>query len=320
FPVVHGLLIAVGAFTLSVSVAAASVLAIDLRFASAQWVQQLWRPVLLGGILVALAAGSLTLDVVLFLYAGAGLLTLLLVRRTLAKVPRGADPLPFGRLVREGAVFFGLFLTSSLMLRLDAFFLFGLISEEALGRYAAASNIALTGYGILAAGVAQVVTPRIASGEGLALRRLLLTLTLLAVGAGALIVLFGTPVIHLVGGQEKYPGDFSGLLGILCIAGIIQVAYVVPSAWLGATAPLPALKLFLLVNVVSLVINAILNSLLIPRWQLEGAALSTALSWAWRLGWALTFVAWIRRVRARRGTSTPATPTGADIIARGELT
>jgi O-antigen/teichoic acid export membrane protein len=319
FPWWHGAVIAVSALGLSLAVASAAVLAIDLRFAASQWAQQLWRPVLLAGILAALAGGFLTLDVVLVLYAAAGILALLLVALALEPVPRGREALPLGRLVREGALFFGLFLTSSLMLRLDAFFLAGLISVEALGRYAAAANIALTGYGILAAGVAQVVTPRIASGEGLRLKGLLLTLTLLAVAGGVVIVLLGTPFIHWVSG-DKYPGDFAPLLVLLCLAGIVQVAYVVPSAWLGAVAPEPALRLFLAVNVVSLGINVVLNSLLIPRWQLEGAALATALSWLWRLGWAIAFVAWIRRVRdARRGRPPDAAATGADIMPRGDI-
>src|SRR6185436_6002758 len=106
-------------------------------------------------------------------------------------------PLPMGRLVREGAVFFGLFLTSSLMLRLDAFFIKGFLSWEATGRYGVASNLALTGYRILAPGVAQVIMPRIASGDRLRLTSLLSTITLVAALAGALIVTLGTPFIHL---------------------------------------------------------------------------------------------------------------------------
>jgi O-antigen/teichoic acid export membrane protein len=305
----------VAALCLSLAVAAASVLAIDLKFAEAQWVQQLWRPVLFAGILLTMAAGRLSIDSVLALYAVAGILSLLLVNRALAPVVRGSQPLPMGRLVREGAVFFGLFLTSSLMLRLDAFFIKGFLSWEATGRYGVASNLALTGYGILATGVAQVIMPRIASGDRLRLTSLLMTITLVAVGAGALIVTLGTPFIHLV--SDKYPGDFRPLLALLCLSGIIQVAYVVPSAWLGAVAPEPALRLFLAVNILSLGINVALNSVLIPRWQLEGAAIATALSWLWRLGWSIAFVTWIRRIRSR---GTPASRAEPDIIARGELT
>lgn len=315
----HAVLIGVAALCLSVAVAAASVLAIDLKFAEAQWVQQLWRPVLFGGILLLVAAGRLSVDTVLLLYAAAGILSLILVFRTLAPVTRGSQALPMGRLVREGAVFFGLFLTSSLMLRLDAFFIKGYLSWEDAARYGVASNLALTGYGILATGVAQVIMPRIASGDRLRLTSLLMTITLLAVGAGALIVSLGTPFIHLV--SDRYPGDFRPLLLILCLSGIIQVAYVIPSAWLGALAPEPALRLFLAVNVLSLGINVALNSFLIPRWQLEGAAIATAISWLCRLGWAIAFVLWIRRIRnTRRQPPTAAEASEAAIIPAGGLT
>ena len=290
-------LVSISALFMSLSIASSSLLAIDRRFALAQWTQQLWRPALLFGTVMLLLAGRLSLTSVLVIYAVAGLLQLVLSQGAIRRVPRGTEPLPMGRLLREGSLFFGLFLTSSLMLRLDAFFLAGLINAEALGRYAAASNIALTGYGILAAGVAQVVTPRIASGEGLALRNLLIRLTLLAVGGGLILTWVGTPLIHLIYGGQ-YGGDFRMLLGLLCLAGIIQVAYVVPSAWLGAVAPEGALRLFLIVNVLSLGINVILNTLLIPRFGLEGAALATAASWAWRWAWAIGFVF---RIRSRRG-------------------
>ncbi|MDZ4804414.1 MAG: oligosaccharide flippase family protein [Candidatus Eisenbacteria bacterium] len=293
-------LLSAAALFLSLSIAASSILAIDRRFALAQWLQQLWRPALLLGTLSLLLAGQLSLTSVLCLYATAGLLQVFLAAFAIRGVPRGGEPLPMGRLLREGAIFFGLFLTSSLMLRLDAFFLAGLISAEALGRYAAASNIALTGYGILAAGVAQVVTPRIVSGEGLGLRRLLIGLTVLAGGAGALLTWIGSPLLHLIYGGQ-YGGDFQHLLGLLCLAGIIQVAYVVPSAWLGAVASEKALRLFLAVNILSLGINVILNTLLIPRFGLEGAALATAASWAWRWAWAIGFVI---RIRSHRGTGS----------------
>jgi O-antigen/teichoic acid export membrane protein len=300
-------LIGAAALALSLSVGASAILAIDHRFAPSQWVQQLGRPLLFLGIVVLLVFGALGVTPVLVLFAVAGLVQVVVAWRLLATVARGREPVAMTALVRQGAVFFGLFLTSSLMLRLDAFFLAGLVSVEALGRYAAASNIALTGYGILAAGVAQVIMPRIARGEGLQLRQLLLLLTLAAVVAGVLLVLFGTPIIHAVY-RGNYPGDFRWLLAGLCLAGVIQVAYVVPSAWLGAVAPEPLLRLFLGINFLSLGLNVVLNLVLIPRFGLEGAALATALSWAWRWTWAVVLVRWIRDVRARRSDGSAVVP------------
>lgn len=299
-------LISASALFMSLSIAASSLLVIDRRAALAQWIQQLWRPALLLGTVLLFLVGRLSLGGILWIYAAAGLLQLFLAIGALRGVPRGIERLPMGRLLREGAIFFGLFLTSSLMLRLDAFFLAGLISAEALGRYAAASNIALTGYGILAAGVAQILMPRIVSGEGLGLKRLLLWLTLLAVGAGIILTWIGSPVIHLIYGGQ-YGGNFRPLLGLLCLAGVIQVAYVIPSVWLGSIATESVLRLFLTVNILSLGINVVLNTFLIPRFGLEGAALATALSWACRWIAAVWFVVLIRSKRGGRMRRTDST-------------
>ena len=171
------------------------------------------------------------------------------------------------------------------MLRLDAFLVAGLVDKAALGRYQAAGNIALTGYGILSLGVGQVLNPRVASGEPLRLGRL--TALLLAVGGTAAIALtlLGTPLIHWLY-AHRFTGDFTPLIGLFCLTGLVQMAYVVPSSVLGVRAPLATLRLFLYINFVSVAINAGLNLWLIPRHGLEGAALATLVSWIWRLGWA----------------------------------
>lgn len=285
-------------WTFSLAVVGTAVLTIDRRFAPAQTILYLWRPILFVAALLLWLRGGLGVGSILGVYVGAGLLQAGALALALRPVPRGDAPLPAGKLMREGLLFFGLFLTSTLMLRLDAFLLAGLVDTAALGRYAACANIALTGYGVLSLGVSQVVSPRVASGESLGLKRLLLLLVAVGGGGGLLLTLFGTPLIHwLYAG--RYPGDFTLLLALLCASGVIQVAYVVPSAWLGVRAPERALRFFLAINVLSVAINAGLNLWLIPRWGLPGAAFATGVSWVWRLAWAAGLAA---RLRAQGGS------------------
>lgn len=315
FHVVEAFLVAGASLGLSFALAGGALLTIDRRFVAAQLLPAVGRPILLGAALVLLAGGRMDAGAVLVVFFVTGVLQALLLGPTLRPLPRGDEPLPTGRLVREGALFFGLFLTSTLLLRLDAFLLAGLIDTAALGRYAAVANIALTGYGILGLGVAQVVSPRIASGESLRLVRLLLLLVVAGGGGGLVLTLFGTPLVEwLYGG--RYTGDFRLLFGLLSLAGIVQVAYVVPSAWLGVRAPEPALRFFLGVSVVSLAVHVLLTLALIPRFGLEGAAAANLVSWLWRFAWAAGLSARLKREghspAARGGPQSPPSPAPTD--------
>lgn len=267
------------------TVAGGAVLSIQRRFTLSQLLVYLWRPLLLVVTVGLVATRALSTAAILATYVAAGLVQVVGVFAALRRSPSGTAPLPTARLVTEGLLFFGLFMTGTLMLRLDAFLVAGLVDKAALGRYQAAGNIALTGYGILSLGVGQVLNPRVASGEPLRLGRL--TALLLAVGGTAAIALtlLGTPLIHWLY-AHRFTGDFTPLIGLFCLTGLVQMAYVVPSSVLGVRAPLATLRLFLYINFVSVAINAGLNLWLIPRHGLEGAALATLVSWIWRLGWA----------------------------------
>lgn len=278
-------LMALASWLFGLSIAGSSLLAIERRFAASQFWPNLWRGVLLVAAGTLMLGGRIQSLPILASYVVAGLAQVGGLWLALRPLRGGPRPLPGARLLKEGMLFFGLFLTSTLMLRLDAFLLAGLVSTAALGQYSAAANIALTGYGVLSLGIAQVLMPRLASGEPLQLRRLLLLLLLAGGGAAVALTFFGSPLIQFLY-ANRYPADYRNLLALLCAAGLVQVIYVVPSALLGARAPVPMLRSFLLVNLVSVGINAGLNLLLIPRFGLEGAAMATLLSWVWRLAWA----------------------------------
>lgn len=292
FPPLETALMVAAGWLFSLSLAGSSVLTIQRRFASSQLWLYLWRVVLLVGAGALLVSARLHTTSILVLYVLAGVAQLGGLVFALRPHRGGDHPLPAARLVREGLLFFGLFLTSTMMLRLDSFLIAGLVDAAALGRYSAASTIALTGYGVLSLGISQVLTPRVASGEPLHLRRLLGWLVTGGVLGVVGLTLFGTPLIHVLF-AHRYFGDYRAVFALLSAAGLVQLVYVVPSALLGVRAPLPLLRSFLLVNVVSVAINALLNLALIPRFGLAGAAAATLLSWLWRLIWA---TAMVRRV------------------------
>ena len=237
-------LLIVAAWLFSLTVAGSALLTIQRRFAISQLLLYLWRPLLLVAGVGLILAKALSTNAILATYVIAGIIQVAALGVALRRSPAGREPLPTARLVGEGLLFFGLFLTGTLMLRLDQLLIAKLVSKAALARYSVAGNIALTGYGVMSLGVAQVLNPRVASGEPLKLGRLTALLLLVGGAAAAVLTLWGTPLIHGLY-LHKYNGDFTRLLGLFCLTGLVQVAYVVPSSVLGVRAPLSRLRLFL---------------------------------------------------------------------------
>ncbi len=153
-----------GAFV-GLSLLPVTLLQIFRRFAAAQGIYTLWRPVLLAAVVVMLATGGLRARAVFAVVAAGGLLQLALAFLSLRRAPRGPRPIPVREMAPDAAVFSGLYLAAMLMLRLDSFFLPKLLDLDALGLYSAVSFLTLTGYGVVSLAVGQVLNPKLASRE-----------------------------------------------------------------------------------------------------------------------------------------------------------
>lgn len=271
----------------------ATVLQIFRRFSIAQGVLTLWRPLLLIAVLAALLSNSFTMRWLLPWVALAGCVQLLVAEACARNLPRGRDPVSLRAMWGDATVFSGLYVAAILLTRLDAFFLAKLLDLEALGLYAALSFFTLTGYGVVAIAVGQVLRPKLASRERIAMNRLTWGLIVLGSLAGALLAWISPWLVPAVF-SSRYGGDHRDVVALLALSGLFQVLYAVPSSRIGVLSSTRSLRLFLPVSLSALVLDVVLLLVLVPRFGLSGAALASALTWAWR-----TTTAWIIAGRDR---------------------
>ena len=275
----------------------ATVLQIFRRFSIAQGMLTLWRPLFLLAVLGALAVDQFTVQWLLPWVALAGCIQLLVSEACARNMPRGPHPVSLRAMWGDAMVFSGLYVAAILLTRLDAFFLAKLLDLEALGLYAALSFFTLTGYGVVAIAVGQVLRPKLASRERIATNRLTWGLAVLGALVGALLAWVSPWLVPAVF-SSRYSGDHRGVVALLALSGLFQVLYAVPSSRIGVLSSAQSLRLFLPVSLSALVIDAILLIVLVPHFGLSGAALASALTWICR-----TTTAWIIAGRGARAES-----------------
>jgi O-antigen/teichoic acid export membrane protein len=299
-------ILGIAAAFLGHSLLAATLLQIFRRFALAQLLYTLWRPVLLAGT-VALLLGERADTGTVFLVAAAGALAQWgLLQRALRSEPRGGQPIPLRRLTPDALVFSALYVSAILITRLDSFFLPRMLDLGALGTYSAVSFLSLTAYNVLALAAGQVLNPLLASRERVPLGKLALIVMAGGLALGAILTLSVNPLIELAF-AGRYPGDHRAVAAALCLAGTLQVLYAIPSSRIGILASSRVLRLFVGLSLSSVAVDAGLLLVAVPRWGLAGAALATALTWAFRAGLA----AGVAHRTTRLVTAGPADPRPA---------
>jgi O-antigen/teichoic acid export membrane protein len=294
----------VASATVGLSLLPVTMLQIFRRFAIAQGIYTLWRPVLLAVTLLLLVRGDLAERPLLAAVAAAGIVQLGLSLVAMRREPRGAIPVRLRAMAPDAAVFSGLYVAAMLILRLDSFFLPKLMNLDALGLYSALSFLMLTGYGVVSLALGQVLSPKLASREPVPLRAVTALLMVGGIGVGLALAAASNTLLPLLFG-DRYAGDHRVAAAVLALAGLLQVLYAIPSSRIGVLASTRALRLYLPLSLTSLAVDATLLWLLVPRWGITGAAAASAFTWLWR-----TAGAWVVARFAVRDESV--VPSAAD--------
>jgi O-antigen/teichoic acid export membrane protein len=281
----------VASASVGLSLLPVTMLQIFRRFAIAQAIYTLWRPVLLAVTLLLLVRGDLAERPLLAAVAAAGMVQLGLSLVAMRREPRGAIPMRLRAMAPDAAVFSGLYVAAMLILRLDSFFLPKLMNLDALGLYSALSFLMLTGYGVVSLALGQVLSPKLASREPVPLGAVTALLMVGGIGVGLALAAASNTLLPLLFG-DRYAGDHRVAAAVLALAGLLQVLYAVPSSRIGVLASTRALRLYLPLSLTSLAVDAVLLWLLVPRWGITGAAAASAFTWLWRTAGAWG-VAWI---------------------------
>jgi len=151
--------------------------------------------------------------------------------------------------------------------------------------YSALTFFTLTGYGVLAIAVGQVLRPALASRESMPLRKLTWGLAGGGLVVGVVLTLVSPTLVPAVF-SERYAGDHRVVVAILSLAGVLQMLYALPSSRIGTVSPPRTLRAFVPVSLSAVAVDLVLLWILVPRYGLTGAAAASAITWAWRTGTA----------------------------------
>jgi O-antigen/teichoic acid export membrane protein len=156
-----------------------------------------------------------------------------------------------------------------------------------VGAYYAVSLAVVTAYSVAASGSSYVLLPHFAQGGTIKIKRNMLLLLLIGLLIAVFYIIIGPQLIHWLF-KGKYD-NFIFLIPYFVIIGILQLLYLLPSTFIGGRATARMLQEFLYFGIISLAINVTLCIILIPKYGLQGAALSTLTAWIFRLASAFFF-------------------------------
>ncbi len=301
----------VASASVGLSLLPVTMLQIFRRFAAAQGIYTLWRPVLLAVTLLPARARAPHRAPAARRRRAAGILQLGLALVVMRRQPRGETPVGLRAMAPDAAVFSGLYVTAMLILRLDSFFLPKLMNLDALGLYSALSFLMLTGYGVVSLALGQVLSPKLASREPVPLRAVTALLVVGGIGVGLALAAASNTLLPLLFG-DRYAGDHRVAAAVLALAGLLQVLYAIPSSRIGVLASARTLRIYLPLSLTSLAVDAALLWLLVPRWGITGAAAASAFTWLWRTAgaWVVARIA-VRDARREPSRARPRPGAGA---------
>jgi len=192
----------------------------------------------------------------------------------------------------------GTFLVALALNQSDLFFLEILADETDVGHYAAAAmaahfvplvQVAIVGL------IAPLVRPALDKGTEASRTLFRQGLTLILASAlpvAAVLVFFAEPILGLFGPTYR---DSVGALIALVLGNVVWALAALSSLWLQYQRRAIAV---LVVSVATLALDSLLNLLLIPRYGMDGAAASTAMT----LSFAAAAIVWIHWRHAPEGS------------------
>ncbi|MCK6559646.1 hypothetical protein HUU39_18545 [candidate division KSB1 bacterium] len=205
----------------------------------------------------------------------------------------GTGRTPFPKYIwKEGAMLLGTHLSLLVIIYSDRLLIPKLVSLEALGLYFAISAV-MRLFELATQSIEFVLLPDV---HRLNARQMLLLAG--AVVAGGIVlalayVLFGPSLVALLY-QGKYDAGVY-LIPYLAMSGFLSILYVIPYTIISGRLPARCLQQLLYGNVAVMVLNIAAGFVLISRWELRGAALTTIIIWMIRVFLASGIIYFERR-------------------------
>lgn len=194
----------------------------------------------------------------------------------------GSEEIPLRKVFSEGLLFWvnsGVLLLTSLA---DQFIIVKLLGYEAFAPYAASWNIIGIVYILIATSIGFVIVPPLIQKKlGVkSLRNLFFLLLVVSLVIGLVLIKMASPMVEMAYGG-KFSPDSTLVLMFIAI-GTIRLIYVLPSAIITAWGTTKNIGEFSVIGSLGILLNIYVAILLIPEFNIVGAAVGSLAGWAFR--------------------------------------
>jgi O-antigen/teichoic acid export membrane protein len=163
------------------------------------------------------------------------------------------------------------------MTQLDRFFISKILGFEALGIYVAVSVVIITIFNLMSTSIGFVLMPYLAKGRKINKKNLIFFIILIVITL-SLFFLFFTQKMNHIFYNGRYDG-YQNLINLFIIIGALQFIYNFIYFSLGGIGEkIDFIRFFFSIGI-SIIVFIVLSLILIPKLNILGAAITTAVSW-----------------------------------------
>ncbi len=254
-----------------------SILRVSGQYFKAQFLTSGWRIIFFIFIVFLFIMSSFTIDYVICSYFMSFVLFVVFAMIFLKKIPKGKEEVPNKNIFGKGFLFFLITVSGIIMTQLDRFFISKILGFEALGTYVAVSVVIITIFNLTSTSIGFVLMPHLAKGKKISKKNFTFVIPCIAVGL-SLFFLFFTQYMNHIFYNGRYDGH-QNLINLFIIIGVLQFIYNFIYFSLGGIGEKVDFIMFFFSIGFSIIVFIVLSLILIPKFNIIGAAIATSVSW-----------------------------------------
>jgi len=273
----HGFLIYIILILYSFLILSNSILRLNSKYFTAQFLTSGWRIIFFLFIVLLFITNYLTKKYVVLFYFLSFLIFVLFGIKFLLSSPKGQERVSNTLLFKKGLLFFFITISGMIMTQLDRFFISKILGFKALGIYVAVSVVIITVFNLMSTSIGFVLMPYLAKGKKIKKKLMYILIPSVMLLLSIIFIFFTESMNHFF-----YKGRYDGhqnLIVLFVAIGVLQFFYNIMYFSLGGIGTkLDFTKFFFSIGL-SIVVFVVLCVILLPKLNILGAAIATAISW-----------------------------------------
>jgi len=254
-----------------------SILRVNSQYFKAQFLTSGWRIIFFLFVLFLFIINSFTRDYVIKSYFISFVIFVVFALIFLKKITKGKEEVSNKKIFGNGFLFFLITVSGIIMTQLDRFFISKILGFEALGIYVAVSVVIITIFNLTSTSIGFVLMPYLAKGKKINKKKLAIFIISITIVLSLFFLFFTQHMNHIF-----YNGRYDGhqnVINLFIIIGALQFLYNFIYFSLGGIGEKVDFIRFFYSIGISIIIFIVLSLILIPKLNIIGAAIATAISW-----------------------------------------